>query len=143
MPDQAFTAASDRIALPITELADRVRLSKQTIVQWIDRHLIDAELRWALNEDNEEIHVVQMTGDTLGFLEDFAADYREDVVSRTEARRILKQIDRKKIKKLIRAGDVQDVEVDEETKIVVGSIEDYLMAREGLLALNGDEEEKG
>jgi len=31
---------------------------------------------------------------------------------------------------LIRAGDVKDVEVDEETRIVVGSIEDYLMARE-------------
>jgi hypothetical protein len=52
------------------------------------------------------------------------------VVSRTEARRILKQIDRKKIKKLIRAGDVEDVEVEDETRVVVGSLEDYLMERE-------------
>ncbi len=133
MPEQVFTATRGRLAIPITELAERVQLSKQTIVQWIDRHLIDAELRWALDAGNEEVHVVEMTEDTLEFLEDFAADYREDVVSRTEARRILKQIDRKKIKKLIRAGDVRDVEVDEETKIVVGSIEDYLMAREGIL----------
>lgn len=141
MPDQAFPTAPGRVAIPITELAERVRLSKQTIVQWIDRHLIDADLRWALNEDNEEVHVVEMTEDTLRFLEDFAADYREDVVSRTEARRILKQIDRKKIKKLIRAGDVKDVEVDDETKIVVGSIEDYLMTREGILE-DGEEEEE-
>jgi len=74
--------------------------------------------------------MIELTDDTLAYLSDFAADYREDVVSRTEARRILKQIDRKKIKKLIRAGDVEDVEVDEETRIVVGSLEDYLMQRE-------------
>lgn len=74
--------------------------------------------------------MIDLTDETLDFLEDFAADYREDVVSRTEARRILKQIDRKKIKKLIRAGDVEDVEVDEETRVVVGSLEDYLMKRE-------------
>lgn len=116
--------------MPISELSEQIQLSKQTIVQWVDRHLIDAELRWALNDANEEIHVIEMTEGTLDFLTGFAADYREDVVSRTEARRILKQIDRKKIKKLIRAGDVKDVEVDEETKIVVGSIEDYLMTRE-------------
>ena len=74
--------------------------------------------------------MIDLTDETLDFLEDFAADYRDDVVSRTEARRILKQIDRKKIKKLIRAGDVEDVEVDEETRVVVGSLEDYLMERE-------------
>lgn len=116
--------------MTMAELSERVQLSRQTIVNWIDRHLIDAELRWALDADNEEVHVVEMAEGTLEFLESFAEDYREDVVSRTEARRILKQIDRKKIKKLIRAGDVKDVEVDEETKIIVGSLEDYLMARE-------------
>lgn len=74
--------------------------------------------------------MIDLSDDTIDFLEDFAADYRDDVVSRTEARRILKQIDRKKIKKLIRAGDVKDVEVDDETRVVVGSLEDYLMQRE-------------
>ena len=74
--------------------------------------------------------MIDLTDESLDFLEEFAADYREDVVSRTDARRILKQIDRKKIKKLIRAGDVEDVEVDEETRVVVGSLEDYLIDRE-------------
>ncbi len=128
--ERRFGVRNGNVALTMTELSERVQLSRQTIVQWIDRHLIDAELRWALDAGNEEVHVVEMSEGTLEFLASFAADYREDVVSRTEARRILKQIDRKKIKKLIRAGDVQDVEVDEETKIVVGSIEDYLRARE-------------
>ncbi|HHP7239006.1 hypothetical protein [Longibacter sp.] len=112
------------------DLSDRLKLSKQTIVRWVDRHLIDADLHWALSDENEEVRMIEISPQTMDFVESFAAEYREDVVSRTEARRILKQIDRKKIKKLIRAGDVKDVEVDEETRIVVGSIEDYLMARE-------------
>ncbi len=116
--------------MPLDELSEEVQLSKQTIVRWVDRHLIDATLRWALSEDNEEVRMIELSDQTMEFLRSFAAEYREDVVSRTEARRILKQIDRKKIKKLIRAGDIKDVEVDEETRIVVGSIEDYLMARE-------------
>lgn len=74
--------------------------------------------------------MIELTDQTLDYLESFAEEYREDVVSRTEARRILKQIDRKKIKKLIRADEIKDVEVDDETRIVVGSIEDYLMSRE-------------
>ncbi len=130
MAESNFEAPEGRTAMTLGELSERVQLSRQTIVNWIDRHLIDAELRWALDDANGEVHVVEMAEGTLDFLASFAADYREDVVSRTEARRILKQIDRKKIKKLIRAGDVKDVEVDEETKIVVGSLEDYLMARE-------------
>jgi hypothetical protein len=116
--------------MPLDELSEHLQLSKQTLVRWTDRHLIDADLYWSLSDSNEEIRMIDVTDDTLDFLEDFAADYREDVVSRTEARRILKQIDRKKIKKLIRAGDVEDVEVDEETRVVVGSLEDYLMERE-------------
>lgn len=116
--------------MPLDDLSEHLQLSKQTIVRWVDRHLIDADLYWSLSEANQEIRMIDLTDDTLEFLEDFAADYRDDVVSRTEARRILKQIDRKKIKKLIRAGDVQDVEVDEETRVVVGSLEDYLMERE-------------
>jgi hypothetical protein len=127
-------------SMPLDELSHQVLLSRQTIVHWIDRHLIDAELRWALNDKNEEVRVIELTDSTLDFLGGFAADYREDTVSRTEARRILRQIDRKKIKKLIRAGDVQDVEVDEETKIVVGSIEDFLIEREQNRLENGEEE---
>ena len=124
--------------MPLDELSEHLQLSKQTLVRWTDRHLIDADLYWSLSDSNEEI---RLTDETLGFLEDFAADYREDVVSRTEARRILKQIDRKKIKKLIRAGDVEDVEVDEETRVVVGSLEDYLMEREREEE-EGDEEDE-
>jgi hypothetical protein len=127
--------------MPLDELSEHLQLSKQTLVRWTDRHLIDADLYWSLSDSNEEIRMIDLTDETLGFLEDFAADYREDVVSRTEARRILKQIDRKKIKKLIRAGDVEDVEVDEETRVVVGSLEDYLMEREREEE-EGDEEDE-
>lgn len=130
------------LSMPLDELSQKIRLSRQTIVHWIDRHLIDAELRWALNDENEEVHVIELSEGTLDFLEDFAADYREDTVSRTEARRILRQIDRKKIKKLIRAGDVKDVEVDDETKIVVGSIEDFMIEREQSRQENGEAEEE-
>ena len=125
--------------MPLDELSDHLQISKQTLVRWTDRHLIDADLYWSLSDTNEEIRMIDVTDETLDFLEDFAADYRDDVVSRTEARRILKQIDRKKIKKLIRAGDVEDVEVDEETRVVVGSLEDYLMERER----EEEEEEEG
>jgi len=124
--------------MPLNELSKHLQLSKQTIVRWTDRHLIDADLYWSLSDSNEEIRMIDLTDETLNFLEDFAADYRDDVVSRTEARRILKQIDRKKIKKLIRAGDVEDVEVDEETRVVVGSLEDYLMEQER----EGEEEDE-
>lgn len=131
------TTPGEITTIPLDDLSDRIKLSKQTIVRWIDRHLIDAELHWALSDANEEVRMIEISPQTMDFVETFAAEYREDVVSRTEARRILKQIDRKKIKKLIRAGDVKDVEVDEETRIVVGSIEDYLMDRERA----GDDEE--
>lgn len=124
------TTPGEITTMPLDELSDRIKLSKQTIVRWVDRHLIDAELHWALSDENEEVRMIEISPSTMDFVKSFAEEYREDVVSRTEARRILKQIDRKKIKKLIRAGDVKDVEVDEETRIVVGSIEDYLMARE-------------
>lgn len=117
-------------AIPLDELSDQLQISKQTLVRWADRHLIDADLYWDLNEENQEVRMIELTDQTLDYLESFAEEYREDVVSRTEARRILKQIDRKKIKKLIRADEIKDVEVDDETRIVVGSIEDYLMSRE-------------
>ena len=111
-------------------LSERLKISKQTLVRWVDRHLIDANLGWALSDENNEVRVIELSEDTLEFLESFAKDYREDTVTRTEARRILKKIDRKKIKKMIRAEDILAVEVDEEVKIVVGSIEDYLISQE-------------
>lgn len=141
MARSSAATSNGTLEMPIDELSQQVRLSRQTIVHWVDRHLIDADLRWALNENNEEVRVIELSESTLDFLEGFAADYREDTVSRTEARRILRQIDRKKIKKLIRAGDVEDVEVDEETKIVVGSIEDFMIEREQSRMGNGEEEE--
>lgn len=116
--------------MSLDALSERLKISKQTLVRWVDRHLIDANLGWALSDENNEIRVIELSDDTLDFLESFAKDYRDDTVTRTEARRILKKIDRKKIKKMIRAEDILAVEVDEEVKIVVGSIEDYLISQE-------------
>lgn len=116
--------------MSLDQLSERLKISKQTLVRWVDRHLIDASLGWALSDENNEVRVIELSDDTLVFLENFAKDYREDTVTRTEARRILKKIDRKKIKKMIRAEDILAVEVDEEVKIVVGSIEDYLIGQE-------------
>ncbi|MDX1545956.1 MAG: hypothetical protein R3247_03160, partial [Rhodothermales bacterium] len=66
----------------------------------------------------------------------FASEYRQGYVTRREARRILKMIDRKRVKKMVRAGDIETAEIDEETKVLVGSIEDYLIEHE-----RGEEEE--
>ncbi len=122
--------------MSLDQLSERLQISKQTLVRWVDRHLIDADLGWALSDQNKEIRVIELSEDTFRFLNSFSEDYREDTVTRTEARRILKKIDRKKIKKMIRAGDILAVEVDDEVKIIVGSIEDYLISQE-----NGEEEE--
>ena len=122
--------------MSLDQLSERIQISKQTLVRWVDRHLIDADLSWTLSNSNEEIRVIELSEDTLKFLNSFSEDYRGDTVTRTEARRILKKIDRKKIKKMIRAGDILAVEVDDEVKIVVGSIEDYLISQE-----NGEADE--
>jgi hypothetical protein len=132
-------ATSSSIPIPeleemtLDQLSERLQISKQTLVRWVDRHLIDADLGWALSDENKEIRVIELSEDTFRFLNSFSEGYRGDTVTRTEARRILKKIDRKKIKKMIRAGDILAVEVDDEVKIVVGSIEDYLISQE-----NGD-----
>lgn len=128
-------AITSSVSIPVEEmsldqLSERVQISKQTLVRWVDRHLIDASLGWALSDENNEVRVIELSEDTLEFLASFAKDYRKDTVTRTEARRILKKIDRKKIKKMIRAEDILAVDVDDEVKIVVGSIEDYLMSQE-------------
>lgn len=116
--------------MSLDELSIRLKISKQTIVRWVDRHLINAKLKWVLSDDNSEIRIIELSDDTLDFLTSFAEGYRDDTVTRTEARQILKKIDRKKIKKMIRAEDIQAIDVGDELKIVVGSIEDYLISQE-------------
>lgn len=116
--------------MSLDELSIRLKISKQTIVRWVDRHLINAKLKWVLSGDNSEIRIIELSDDTLDFLTSFAEGYRDDTVTRTEARQIMKKIDRKKIKKMIRAEDIQAIDVGDELKIVVGSIEDYLISQE-------------
>lgn len=129
MPDRSVPSVPVE-ELSLDELSEKLQISKQTLVRWVDRHLIKASLGWSLTDENEEIRVIELNPETLDFLETFADDYRSDLVTRTEARRIMKKIDRKKVKKMIRAGDIVAVEVDDEVKIVVGSIEDYLRSQE-------------
>lgn len=117
-------------SVSLDQLSERIQVSKQTLVRWVDRHLITASLGWSLSDDNQEVRMIELTDDTISFLESFARDYREDKVTRTEARRILKKIDRKKIKKMIRAGDITAVDDGDEVKVLVGSIEDFLISRE-------------
>lgn len=117
-------------AIPLDELSERLQLSRQTLVRWVDRHLVDATLEWMLNDDNKEIRVIKLTEEALSHLHAFATDYREDVVTPTQARRILKVIDRKQVKRMIRAKDVTTVEIEGEKRIIVGSIEDYLRSQE-------------
>lgn len=117
-------------------LSDQLQISMQTLVRWADRHLIDAELDWSLNDANEEIRVIRLRSGKLDEIRTFALEYRQGYVTRREARRILKMIDRKRVKKMVRAGDIETAEIDEETKVLVGSIEDYLIEHE-----RGEEEE--
>lgn len=113
--------------LPLEDLSTRLQVSKQTIVRWIDRHLLDASLRWGLTDDNREIHFIELNESTLDFLESFVDRYRDEVVSKKEARRILKEIDKKKVNKMINKEKLEVTKVDGETRIVVGSIEDFLI----------------
>jgi RecJ-like exonuclease len=111
----------------LEELSSRLQVSKQTLVRWTDRHLLDASLRWGLTEENEEVHFIELNEATLDFLESFVERYREEVVSKKEARRILKEIDKKKVNKMINKEKLEVTKIDGETRIVVGSIEDFLI----------------
>lgn len=115
---------------PLDELSERLQISQQTLVRWVDRHLIDATLDWTLTEDNEELRVIKVAKSKLDKLEAFAEEYREGLVSRKEARRILKMIDRKKVKKMVRAGDIETTMVDEEKRVLISSLEDHLISVE-------------
>ena len=121
---------TERDEYPLEDLSEQLNISMQTLVRWADRHLIDATLAWTLTEDNEEVRVIRLRKGKLADIKEFVEEYRAGHVSRTEARRILKMIDRKRVKKMVRAGDIETVQIDEETKVNVGSIEDYLMSVE-------------
>src|SRR5690625_7269871 len=73
------------------------------------------------------MRTIELEEDTLQFLETFAADYRKETVTRPEARRLLKNADARVVKRLIRAGSIDTVQVGDELRVVVGSIEDYLI----------------
>ncbi|MEM1118063.1 MAG: helix-turn-helix domain-containing protein [Bacteroidota bacterium] len=125
-----MTSTPDAQTLRLDELSEALRISRQTLVRWTDRGLIDAALDWGVSEQNEELRLIQLNQSTIDFLEGFAGEYREDTVSRTEARRLLKLIDRNQVQKLIRQGSIKARKVKGETRVSVGSVEDYLMTLE-------------
>lgn len=124
------TLTDDRKTLRLDELSEALRISRQTLVRWTDRGLINADLDWGVSDQNQETRLIEVDQSTLDFLEGFAGEYREDTVSRTEARRLLKLIDRNQVQKLIRQGSIKARKVKGETRVSVGSVEDYLMTLE-------------
>ncbi len=124
------TLADPRKTLRLDELSEALRISRQTLVRWTDRGLINADLDWGVSDANEETRLIEVDQSTLDFLEGFAGEYREDTVSRTEARRLLKLIDRNQVQKLIRQGSIKARKIKGETRVSVGSVEDYLMTLE-------------
>ena len=123
-----MTAAASTLRLD--ELSEAIRISRQTLVRWTDRGLISAALNWGVSDLNLQTRLIEITDDTLDFLRGFAGEYRDDTVSRTEARRLLKLIDRNQVQKLIRQGNIMARKVKGETRVSVGSVEDYLMRLE-------------
>ena len=124
------TSTDARKTLRLDELSEAIRISRQTLVRWTDRGLINADLDWGVSDDNEETRLIEVDQSTIDFLEGFASEYREDTVSRTEARRLLKLIDRNQVQKLIRQGSIKARKIKGETRVSVGSVEDYLMTLE-------------
>ena len=122
--------SDDATTLDLDELSEALRISKQTLVRWTDRGLIDAELGWGISAKNVETRLIEISPTSLTFLRGFADEYREDTVSRTEARRLLKLIDRNQVQKLIRQGSIKAKKVKGETRVSVGSVEDYLRTLE-------------
>lgn len=120
----------DTQELDLDDLSETIRISKQTLVRWADRGIIDASLHWGISDANQEQRLIRISPRSLDFLRGFATEYRQDTVSRTEARRILKLIDRSQVQKLLRHGQLESRKVADETRVVVGSIEDHLMNQE-------------
>ena len=123
-------ATDPRKTLRLDELSEALRISRQTLVRWTDRGLINADLGWGVSDANEETRLIEVDQSTIDFLQGFASEYREDTVSRTEARRLLKLIDRNQVQKLIRQGSIKARKIKGETRVSVGSVEDYLMTLE-------------
>ena len=119
-----------RKTLRLDERSEALRISRQTLVRWTDRGLINADLGCGVSDSNQETRLIEVDDSTIEFLEGFAGEYREDTVSRTEARRLLKLIDRNQVQKLIRQGSIKARKIKGETRVSVGSVEDYLMTLE-------------
>lgn len=126
-------AAALASTLRLDELSEAIRISRQTLVRWTDRGLINAELDWGVSDANAQTRLIQISEASLDFLRGFADEYRDDTVSRTEARRLLKLIDRNQVQKLIRQGSITARKVKGETRVSVGSVEDYLMTLEDVV----------
>jgi hypothetical protein len=126
----ALSPVGDVQELLLDDLSDDVRISKQTLVTWVDRGLIEATLDWGGGGAGAPVRLIRISAASLAFVRSFAADYRNDTVSRTESRRLLKLIDRNQVQRLVRRGLVQTRTVAGETRLDVGSIEDYLRTLE-------------
>ncbi|HLA63848.1 MAG TPA: hypothetical protein VK610_05440 [Rhodothermales bacterium] len=126
----APAVSGDVIEMPLDELSSDVRISKQTLVTWSDRGLIDADMDWGVGAGNTAVRLIRISPGSMEFVRSFAASYREDTVSRTEARRLLKLIDRNQVQRLVRQGRVSTRRVEGETRLDVGSVEDYLRTLE-------------
>ncbi len=130
MAYDTLTPEDEALEFELDRLSEDLKISKQTLVRWSDRGLVEATLHWGITDANEEVRLIRIAPPSLELLRGFASVYREDTVTRTEARRILKLIDRSQVQKLIRHGDLEAKKVDDETRVVVGSIEDHLMSVE-------------
>jgi hypothetical protein len=120
----------DVVEMSLDDLSAAVRISKQTLVTWADRGLIEATLDWGVGGGNAALRLIKISPTSLEFVRSFAAEYRDDTVSRTEARRLLKLIDRNQVQRLVRQGRVKTRRVEGETRLDVGSVEDHLMTLE-------------
>jgi hypothetical protein len=126
----AVAPLGDTQELLLDDLSNDVRISKQTLVTWVDRGLIDATLDWGGGGLGPPVRLIRIGDAALQFVRSFAADYRNDTVSRTESRRLLRLIDRNQVQRLVRRGLVRTRVVEGETRLDVGSIEDYLRTLE-------------
>jgi|SRR5690554_801892 hypothetical protein len=129
-PTAMMVKDKGHVAMSLDTLSDHLNLSRQTILHWIDRHLVEASMAWVNGNGNRDERLVELSQETLQFLESFADQYRNDVVSSAQARRILKIVDRRQVKRMLRASDIVAIEVDGEKRLLVGSLEDYLRRSE-------------
>ena len=128
--ERGSAAPIERLEFPFAALCDELQISRQTFLLWVDRRLIDGSVRWALTEDNEEYRVVAIRKDRYAEIKAFAREYRQDYVTSKEAQHMLKVVNTKQVKRLLRDDSIQSAVIDAETKLLVGSIEDYLIGLE-------------